>query len=141
MRAGLLIRASTLSGLGIIGWLIASGCASSGTSSSTRGPDGTIAYSVEIESSEPGARIEVNNDYVGHAPLTITVYGDPDGTFHNFGSMHYVIRAFPTDPTSTNLFPQTKAFRTGGWFSDEDAIPKRIYFDMRQRGFSISSPP
>jgi hypothetical protein len=26
--------------------------------------------------------------------------------------------------------PQTKEFRTGGWFTPEDMIPKKIYFDF-----------
>jgi len=104
-----------------------------------RGPDGTIAYRVEIEASEPGVRIEANNDYVGKAPMTLTIHGDKDGTFHNFGSQEYVIRAFPL---STNQAVQTKVFRTGGWFSQEDQIPKRIYFDMNQPGaLSIDLKP
>ncbi|MGV3774180.1 MAG: hypothetical protein ACO1QB_14865, partial [Verrucomicrobiales bacterium] len=45
----------------------------------------------------------------------------------NFGSFEYVIKAIPAN---TNLFTQTKIFRTGGWFSQEDQIPGRIYFDM-----------
>ena len=44
---------------------------------------------------------------------------------------------------STNQAKQTKVFRTGGWFSQEDRIPKRIYFDMDQpsSGFSIDLKP
>jgi hypothetical protein len=105
-----------------------------------RGPQGTMAYFVEIECSEPGVRIEANDDYIGKAPLTLKIFGDRDGTFHNFGSSDYIIRAFPL---STNQFIQTKVFRTGGWFSQEDKIPSRIYFDMNQRtsGFSIDLPP
>jgi len=113
------------------------GCSS--TPNSQHGPDGTIAYQVQVESSEPGVRIEVNNDYIGNAPLMLTIFGDKDGTFHNFGSQEFIIRAFPLN---TNQSVQTKAFRTGGWFSQEDAIPKRIYFDMEQKGggFSIDLP-
>ena len=82
-----------------------------------RGPAGTIAYYVQVESSEPGVRIEANNDYIGKAPLTLKIFGDKDGTFHNFGSSDYIIRAYPL---STNQYIQTKVFRTGGWFSQED---------------------
>jgi hypothetical protein len=101
-----------------------------------RGPNGTIAYSVQVESSEPGVRIEANNDYVGTTPLTLKIFGDKDGTFHNFGSAEYVVRALAAN---TNQFTQTKVFRTGGWFSQEDKIPSRIYFDMSQKagGFSV----
>ncbi len=105
-----------------------------------RGPQGTIAYMVQVESSEPGVRIEANNDYVGQTPLTLKIFGDKDGTFHNFGSQEYIIRAFPLN---TNQYTQTKVFRTGGWFSQEDRIPTRIYFDMNQKttGFSVELPP
>ena len=116
------------------------GCATNTAQNAERGLGGTIAYKVELESSTPGARIEVNEDYIGKTPLTLTIFGDKDGTFHNFGSKDYVIRAFPV---STNQYPQTKVFRTGGWFSEEDRIPKRIYFDMEQQssGFSIDLKP
>jgi hypothetical protein len=105
-----------------------------------RGPNGTIAYLVQVESSEPGVRIEANNDYIGQTPLTLKIFGDKDGTFHNFGSSEYIVRALPAN---TNQFMQTKVFRTGGWFSQEDKVPSRIYFDMSQKtsGFSIDLPP
>jgi len=105
------------------------GCA---TPSSTiqrpeRGPQGTIAFFVEIESSEPGARIEANDEYIGKTPTTLKIFGDKDGTFHNFGSYHYIVTAHPVRPGQQ---PQTKDFRTGGWFTPEDMIPKRIFFDF-----------
>ncbi len=104
-----------------------------------RGPDGTIAYNVEVESSVPGVRIEANNDYIGKTPLTLKIFGDKDGTFHNFGSQQYIIRAYPLN---TNQYIQTKVFRTGGWFSQEDRVPSRIYFDMSEKtsGFSVDLP-
>lgn len=115
------------------------GCGTVG-SKSERGPGGTIAYNIQIETSEPGVRIEADGDYVGTAPLTIKVFGDSDGTFHNFGSFEYVIRALPGN---TNQYPQTRVFRTGGWFSQEDRIPSRIFFDMNQKsdGFTVDLPP
>ena len=105
-----------------------------------RGPQGTIAYYVQVESSEPGVGIEANNDYVGKTPCILKIFGDTDGTFHNFGSYDYVVRAFPT---TTNQYSQSKVFRTGGWFSQEDRIPSRIFFDMNQKpsSFSIDLPP
>ena len=111
-----------------------------GTPNAEKGPHGTIAYFVQVESSEPGVRIEANNDYVGKTPLTLKIFGDKDGTFHNFGSYEYVVRAFPAN---TNQYIQTKVFRTGGRFTQEDMVPKRIYFDMSQKtsGFSIDLPP
>jgi len=115
------------------------GCAS-GPPRAEHGPQGTVAYMVQVESSEPGARIEVNSDFVGKTPMTLKIWGDKDGTFHNFGSQEYIIRVYPV---STNQFVQTKAFRTGGWFSQEDKIPSRLYFDLNEKssGFSVDLPP
>ena len=115
-----------------------SGCASTGARGE-KGPDGTIAYQVEIETSEPGSRIEVNGDYVGKAPVTVKVFGDKDGTFHNFGSQEFVIKAFPVKPGQK---VQTKVFNTGRWFGTEDKIPKRLFFDFNVSGgqFTIDLP-
>ena len=119
--------------------LVFTGCASY-PPNAERGPQGTIAYNVQIESSDPGVRIEANNDYIGKAPCTLKIFGDRDGTFHNFGSYEYVVRAYPLN---TNEYIQTKVFRTGGWFSQEDKIPSHIYFDMNEKtsGFSVELPP
>lgn len=95
-----------------------------------RGPHGTMAYTVLIEASEPGARIEANGQYVGDAPVHLKIFGDPDGTFHDFGSPYYVIRA---TPVTTNQFEQVRYFGTGQWFGPEDRIPQQIYFDMNQK--------
>jgi hypothetical protein len=109
------------------------------STNSEKGPQGTIAYYVDVESSEPGVRIEVNNDYIGRTPLKLKIFVDRDGTFHNFGMDDYVIEAFPE---KTNQFKQLKVFRTGRWFQQEDRIPSRVYFDMNQRsGFSVDLAP
>jgi hypothetical protein len=118
-----------------------SGCARTNptsTSNVERGPDGTIAYNVLIESSELGVRIEANQDYVGTTPVTLKIFGDKDGTFHNFGSPEYVIRALPTKPGQCM---QTKVFRTGKWFAPEDMIPRRIFFDMGQPSSRTGAAP
>jgi hypothetical protein len=94
-----------------------------------RGPQGTIAYRVRVESNEPGVRIEVNKEYVGTTPLALKIFGDKDGTFHFFDSPDYVVRAIPVKP-GQNL--HSKYFRTGDMFTGEDKIPKRIFFDMSQ---------
>jgi len=91
------------------------------------GPSGTMAYNILIEASEPGARIEVNREHVGNAPLNLKIFGDRDGTFHNFGSYEYLIQAFPL---VTNQYAQTRVYRTGDVFMPEDRIPDRIFFDM-----------
>jgi hypothetical protein len=94
-----------------------------------RGPHNTMAYDVLVEASPPGARIEANGQDMGEAPVHIKIFGDPDGTFHDFGSYYYVIRALPV---TTNQFVQTRLFRTGKDFAGEDQIPNRIYFDMNR---------
>jgi len=94
-----------------------------------RGPHGTIPYDVLIEASPPGARIEANGEVLGPTPLHLKIYGDKDGTFHDFGSDYYVIRALSM---TTNQYPQVRMFGTGRWFGPEDRIPQQIYFDMNQ---------
>ncbi len=115
--------------LAVAAVVAAAGCATSDATvqKPERGPGGTIAYMVPVETSEPGARIEVNGDDVGKSPLTLKIFGDKDGTFHNFGSYQYVIKAYPVRP---GQYVQTKVFRTGGWFTPEDRIPTRLYFDL-----------
>ncbi len=80
---------------------------------------------VEIVSEPPGARIEVNGDFVGCAPTTIKLLGESDGQVQ----MDYAIRAYPPGP---EYYPQAKLFmrRPSG---ESDRIPKRVYFDMRVR--------
>ena len=66
---------------------------------------------------------------IGNSPLHLKIFGDTDGTFHDFGSYYYVIRALPI---ATNQYLQTRVFRTGHLFTPEDHIPQRIDFDMNQ---------
>jgi len=93
------------------------------------GPHGTMAYDLLVEASPPGARVEVNGEDMGPTPAHLKVFGDPDGTFHDFGSYYYVLRGLPLE---TNQFVQARVFRTGRYCTPEDMIPKRIYFDMNQ---------
>jgi len=105
-----------------------SGCAKDATNpGAERGPEGTYAYNVPIEASLPNTRIEVNYKMAGTAPLTVKVFGDRDGTFHNFGSDDYTVRAYPPD---TNYYPQTKIFKTGAFSIKDDKIPEKIFFDF-----------
>jgi hypothetical protein len=92
-----------------------------------KGPHGTIAYNVPVEASEPGVKIFVNQQFVGTTPLTLKIFGDKDGTFHDFGSYIYVVQAVPLQ---TNQYVQTRIFGTGRHFSHEDRIPDRIFFDL-----------
>jgi len=113
-------------GLAAIGFL--AGCESI-PPGAERGPHGTMAYLVQVDANEPGVRIEANGQFVGTTPLTLKIFGDPDGTFHDFGSDYYIIQALPLH---TNQFPQTAMFRTGHLFSPEDRIPRQIHFDMNR---------
>ena len=92
-----------------------------------RGPHNTMAYTILIEATEPGASIEANGEVMGNTPLKLKVFGDVDGTFHDFGSYYFGIRAFPV---ATNHHPQARFFRTGRGFTPEDRIPERIFFDL-----------
>ena len=121
--------------LSVAAALLVPGCASTGDKPE-KGPNGTIAYLVEIESSEAGARVEANGDVVGRTPKTLRIFGDKDGTFHNFGSQEYVIQVFPV---STNQTVQSKVFRTGGWFSPEDRVLKHLYFDLNLKAGAPST--
>jgi hypothetical protein len=95
-----------------------------------RGPHGTMAYDVLVDASQPGALIRVNGQDIGNAPLHLKIFGDPDGTFHDFGSFNYVVEALPI---TTNQFPQVRTFQTGHLMTPEDLIPRQIHFDMNQQ--------
>src|SRR5882757_8017330 len=69
------------------------------------GPHGTMAFNVPIDATPPGAKIEVNGEVIGSTPLQLKIFGDKDGTFHDFGPEYYVIRALPI---ATNQFVQTQ---------------------------------
>lgn len=57
----------------------------------------------------------------------LKIYGDKDGTFHNFGRYEYEVVASPVKPGQQL---QRKVFKCGGWFTSEDKIPKKIFFDF-----------
>jgi hypothetical protein len=100
-----------------------------GSPDSDRGPNGTVAYFIKVESSVPGARIETNQVFAGRTPLTLKVFGDSPGYFHDFGKPEFVLRALPD---STNEFIQTKIFRTGHGSSPGDLIPGVVFLDLSQ---------
>lgn len=123
--------------------LLVVGCVSTpdprAAASTEKGPDNTVAYYVDIESSEPGVRIEADGEDAGLTPLRLKIYGDRDGTFHHFGRFEYVIRAIPSQP---GQHVQTKVYHTGGFFTDEDRIPSRIFFQMNLTpGLRLDNPP
>ena len=110
--------------------LVCCGCASTDKAGH---PSGTIPYPIAIETSEPGSRIEVDGEYMGVSPITVTIYGDKDGTFHGAGDGYTTFRAHPVKP---GQFIQTKSFLNGAqsfMFGQQDRIPKRLYFDLNQK--------
>jgi hypothetical protein len=113
--------------LAVAGLLV--GCAAPLPPGAEPGPHHTMAYDVLVESSPPGARIEAEGSNLGNTPVHLKIFGDPDGTFHDFGSYTYIVRAFPI---ASNQYPQVRVFGTGKDFTHEDRIPDRIYFDMNQ---------
>jgi hypothetical protein len=118
-----------LCGLGLLAVGLFAGCQSLPPGAEP-GPHGTMAYYVPVNSSPPDAQIEVNGQIVGRTPLRLKIWGDPDGTFHDFGSYYYVVRALPAD---TNQYPQTIAYNTGRAWGVEDRIPHEINFDMSRK--------
>lgn len=109
--------------------IILAGCGTPIPPGAERGPHNTMAYDVLVDASPPGARIEANGQDCGPTPVHIKIFGDPDGTFHDFGSYFYVVRALPI---ATNQFPQVRLFRTGHLFTPEDRVPSKILFNMDQ---------
>jgi hypothetical protein len=100
-----------------------------------RGPDHTSAYYMQVQASVPGITIETNSVVAGVTPLTLKIFGDVTGEFHNFGSREYVLRAVPS---GTNQFVQTRVFRTGNHSAPGDHIPGLVFFDMSQPGGGVS---
>ncbi len=93
------------------------------TSCSSPGITGRSTKQVQILSEPPGARIEINGDYVGDAPLTVTI-----PTFRGRFTETTKIRALPTKP---GQYTQLKFFNGGYTMIPNDAVPSRIFFDMR----------
>jgi len=109
--------------------LLVAGCVSPPPPGVERGPHGTIAYDVLVEASDPGAKIEVNGNLVGNTPLHLKIFGNRNGTFHDFGSYYYTLRAYPV---TTNQFQQIRVYGTGRDYTRQDMIPQHIYFDMNE---------
>jgi hypothetical protein len=79
---------------------------------------------VLIESDPPGARIEVNDEYKGTAPLTISIPIRPNGSASEFTRI--VALPAPGQRQQSKLFsPDRYAIGGSGW-----AVPKRILFVM-----------
>ena len=79
--------------------------------------NGITKNTVRITSSRPGVRIEINGDYKGKTPLTVTIIGTRARNFSRATN----IKAYPIH---NGGYTQHKYFFT------RDRIPSNIYFDM-----------
>jgi hypothetical protein len=112
-------------------FILLAGCATqpaNPTASKEPGPDGTITYYVPVDSSEPGARIQVNGEFMGVTPMTLKIFADRDGTFHNFGSYDFIIRAYPPGEGRKSM---SKVYHTGALMAQEDRVPEKIFFQFQ----------
>ncbi len=78
---------------------------------------------IEIITEPPGAKILVNEDYIGESPCTITVPASKTGFFTHYTTIEAM-------PISAGQRPQLKTFAGGVSTSYDDPIPSRIYFNM-----------
>jgi hypothetical protein len=92
---------------------------------------GMSTRQVEILSEPPGARIEVNDNYIGDTPITTTLQCSPDGRFLETTS----IRALPTQPgdyvQSKFFFGGYPAYSAFGGYPANNNLNDAIFFDMR----------
>lgn len=79
---------------------------------------------MRVISQPPGARIELNNGYMGETPLSIKVPCSPDGRFLET----VIVRALPI---IEGHYSQTKIFHGGYTMIRNDQVPPTIFFDMR----------
>ncbi len=79
-------------------------------------------YTILVESSPPGARIEFNDAFVGTTPCRIRVPGEAGRKF-GYGQMFKHI--FTALPSEAGGYTQTKDFPKGS------EIPEHLFFDMR----------
>ena len=101
--------------------LLIFGCAeppSNASHSAVSTPPPKVTKTIQIISQPPGARVEVNDDYVGDAPCTVQVTSDRNGNF----AQTTIIRALPTGFG----YVQNKFFLVPPY---NQKIPSRILFD------------
>jgi len=88
-----------------------------------------ITYDVKIISDPPGARIEINGNYVGDAPLEVKIEGTSDRYFKNDTEM-------VAYPIYEGQLIERKSFDKylNLYGISGDKIPERILFVMMTRG-------
>jgi hypothetical protein len=91
-------------------------------------------FTVVIDSDPRGARIEVNNDYVGETPTKYTISGNSDRSFNGNWIEGSMIEFVATPPAGeTNLYVIKKTFRPSAFFQQGDHIPEKMFFDLRRK--------
>lgn len=92
---------------------------------------GPPMFDIQIESDPQGARIEVNNEYVGQTPTTYKIRGNEDRSFNGSWVQASNISFVATPPhDAPGLFRQEKHFSPSAFFKQGDHIPEKIFFDM-----------
>jgi hypothetical protein len=117
MHRALPVLSAFLSSLMASVFLMSAGCASHPHAARPR-------VKVQIVSQPVGAKIEINGQYVGDAPLTVDIETSPEGRFWR----DTVIRAYPTDTGYT----QVQVFNGKSHWAISDTVPPRIFFDTRK---------
>lgn len=79
-------------------------------------------YTILVESSPPGVRLEFNDEFVGTTPCRVRISGEAGRKFSHSTAHRHVFKALPPD---TGGSTQIKSFSEG---SD---IPEHLFFDMR----------
>lgn len=110
--------------------MLVSGCAT--TQNIALGSNQYCDHYVEIISDPLGAKIEINNQYMGETPLTIRLTRRTNYDWWNSslvgGAAAIQIEASPfminAYPNQTGQFTQTK------YIGPNDVIPSKIYFNM-----------
>jgi hypothetical protein len=101
-------------------WIMFAGCSESNPAA------GALSTGQAVRSEEPpGARIQVNDDYIGDAPCVIQVASDSSGRFWERTKIEAIPRAYG--------YTQMKLFIGYGQpdnpYAHSDKIPARIFFD------------
>jgi hypothetical protein len=99
------------------------------TTPATAGPTEPQYQEIQIVSQPPGARIEVNDDYICDAPCSVRVHRDAEGRF--FESTTITAMPVSYGYTQTKFFMGFGGLSAPGVYSA--AVPARIFFDMNLR--------
>ena len=65
--------------------------------------------------------MEANGDYIGKTPVTLKIFGDKDGTFHNFGTDDFV-KGSLLQKMLGDMIP-VDGISAGGWRLQRPARP------------------